>query len=363
MQAPVPRLRNVQAALSSYVGVRQSQQLWTRILAIVDEQPRLRAMAWRRSQLHPCSQAYLAVLPTAAPGGEVPAPALREAIRRNLGILQPETGGYCSGENCNHRQSGHHAQHCNHSGYHMYRHERVKAAFRTEFKAIGLQVVEESHAPFPDHPTLRMDLVVPGGQMLIPAPMDVNGATLPGATAADLGKAALVDIYLADPTSATAIQRFQSAVKDGGALIQGSQVKHTRYGGKFPTIENTLITCGLEIGGRLFRPTDNMLKTAAKHEAARSDGASTYSSCMARWRQRISVALQRAISESVSYSVAQSRAIPGQALDIGAYRRVRLLKAREPGGGGGGQGPAQDELLVIGVGAQLDIQVAGGDDI
>jgi hypothetical protein len=197
------------------VGARQSQLLWTRILAIVDEAERLRAMARRRSQLHPCSQACLAALPTAAHGGEMPAPALREAVRRNLGIFQPETGGYCSGENCNQRQSGYHAQHCNHSGYHTFRHDRVKAALRTELKAIGLQVVEESHAPFPDHPALRMDLVVPGGQMLIPAPMDANGATLPGATAADLGKAALVDIYLADPTSGTAIRQFQSAVRSG----------------------------------------------------------------------------------------------------------------------------------------------------
>jgi hypothetical protein len=138
-------------------------------------------------------------------------------------------------------------------------------------------------------------------------------------------------------------------------------VKHTRYGGKYSPIENTLITFGLELGGRLFPPADNMLKAAAKHEAARSDGASTYSSCMAKWRQRISVALQRAISESVSHSVGQSRPIPGQALDRGAYKRVRLLKAREPGGGGG-QEPAQGGMVEVGAQA-LDVQVAGGEDI
>jgi hypothetical protein len=240
---------------------------------------------------------------------------------------------------------GHHAQHCNRTGEQTCRHDTVKRALVKELKRIGLQVQVEDNAPFTAHPDLRMDITIAGGQMRMPLPMVVSGATVAGSTAADRNKGALLDVYLTDASSAAALGRG-SAAMDGGALVHGARKKYNTYTGKFPSLEYTLFVFGIEHGGRLSLQASNFLKAAATHEVARSDGACTFSSSMARWRQRVSVAVQQTISDTVDRSMSKSRAVPGEVLDLFAYRRVRLLKAPVPGGlehgaaAQGGQGAA-----------------------
>ena len=87
--------------------------------------------------------------------------------------------------------------------------------------------------------------------------------------------------------------------------------KYTKYEGKHPP-NYTLIPIALEQSGRSCPNTSRLVRALAEHESAACDGVYSVSSCIARWRQRISIVLQRSISESVLRNFRRTRVDPAR---------------------------------------------------
>ena len=75
----------------------------------------------------------------------------------------------------------------------------------------------------------------------------------------------------------------------------------------------------------------SLLKVVAKQDSERAGGAHTYAHCLQRFRQRVSVATQRTISDSVGPLWAKMRPIPGTAApDLQRFAMQPLLLRQAP---------------------------------
>jgi hypothetical protein len=69
-----------------------------------------------------------------------------------------------------------------------------------------------------------------------------------------------------------------------------------------------------------------LLKVLAVKQVEHSGGGWTVSQCVARWRSRLSVVMQRAISVTVAEAFARTSQARGRPPpDVGAFARRRLL--------------------------------------
>jgi hypothetical protein len=222
---------------------------------------------------------------------------------------------------------GEHALVCMNCGEQTGRHEFVKNALIALAKRVNVHATKEDRTPFSGTAQVnrRMDIVIAGGQMKIPLPMTPDGTLVPNAHATARDRSLLVDVFWANPTADK--YRRKAAQEDGAALIDTTKEKFTRYG-DCDTIAYTLIPFGVEINGRPSPHANAYLRAMALHETGASNGAYPYSCIMMKWRQYLSIAVQRAVSESMARSMSKSRAkepIADHPLDRDAHMQVRLL--------------------------------------
>ena len=133
----------------------------------------------------------------------------------------------------------------------------------------------------------------------------------------------LIDVTIVDQTGVDLNAASHTA---GVAVMRKAEEKLNKYEGKFPP-SYTLIPLALEQTGRSCPHTSRFVRAAAEHESSACEGAYTVSACISRWRQRISVVLQRSISESVLRSFRKTRVDPavGTAPATQLHRLVSLL--------------------------------------
>ncbi len=187
----------------------------------------------------------------------------------------------------------------------------------------------EDHEPFVARgmPGLAMDLTIPGGQMSIPGAMNAEGAFV-SATASgkfSLDKGALVDVNVTDPICAAHVG--QAAVCSGSTASKAVKRKYDHYTGHFDPRNHILIPFVVESFGRLSVHAQRLIKAMAEHQSRRCEGARPAVDFVASWRQRVSIAVQRSVSDVVARSMSRTRPVAGQpAPDIRAYMHVRLLQ-------------------------------------
>ena len=101
--------------------------------------------------------------------------------------------------------------------------------------------------------------------------------------------------------------------------------KYDTYGGKHPS-NYTLIPFILEQSGASCPHVHEFVKAAALHEFALSDGAWPVSATVQRWRQKISMTLQKVLSVTSRRVFSRVRAVAGRPEPrANRYESVHLL--------------------------------------
>jgi hypothetical protein len=291
-----------------------------RLLTAADRLPRDEARQFKarfRSMSSKGALACLNTLPCNERDFTMAGLEFRETLRRYLGIERPDAGGNCN--KCKTKAlTAVHARRC--GGSITVRHNTLRdvlaAAVTREAGITGVE--KESAQPFVRStcPDLRMDVVIPGGQM-----------AMPGDDAAAANKGALADVALIDPASSAYLN--EAAVTQGSAAASKALEKIQHY---LPHIEGarfSLCPVVFELFGAASEQTHALVHALATHQAEKSGGVWSSSQCIARWRQRLSVVLQRAVSAAVDaeYAKALPLAANGPRPDVGAYARLRLLES------------------------------------
>jgi hypothetical protein len=241
--------------------------------------------------------------------------AFREAMRRWLGLHRPDPGGLCP--KCDTEQTGEHALRCIRTGEGTFRHNTVRDLLARWLTGVArlTGVQKEVNEPFIalGREELRIDILVPGGQLTMPDP-------------ADSGKDILLDVTLSDPTGPR--YRAAAANRSGVAAASAVMAKNNHYLGHLDLDRHKLITIAFELYGYSADETRALIRTVALHQYRSNAAGYTLAQHVARWRQRLSVALQRVASDSLARNFARTRARGGGAAPpaVDAYLQVALLR-------------------------------------
>ena len=102
------------------------------------------------------------------------------------------------------------------------------------------------------------------------------------------------------------------------------------YSGWFDPPSYFFLPFIIELFGRSNKHADWLLNAISKHQCVQGAGQAAYSHHMSLWRQRISMVLQRSVSEEVisAYTEAVPLWVNGveQPRDFAAHSRLRLLQ-------------------------------------
>ena len=295
---------------------------------------RLRGLARHLSMSSKGAAAFLSTLPCFDRHRTMSDDMFRESLRRWLDIRRPDPGGYCVGTGCTEPHTATHACRCSRTGEQTFRHDTVKRmlydTLRSVLRLAG--VVMEDHC-FDDFPLLRMDVTFPGGQCSCPS-FDERGVVT-GDKARTLLRAAngvMIDVAVVDETGPTYLSDANtgsSALFPGAAAAHKTEAKFRTYRDAYSPASHTLFAAVFEQSGAACKQLHLLVKMLAQYEHERTDGAYSVSASVQRWRQRFSVTLQRAISESEARLLRKVRvSLQGQQSlpVIDGYRRVFLLK-------------------------------------
>jgi hypothetical protein len=241
---------------------------------------------------------------------------------------------------CAAAQTAAHARNCTFTGEQTYRHDAVKHALAKALtrhcKLIGVLIEDNQMFVDRDRAELKMDISVEGGQMSMPS-ITPEGAPKEFPVAADAAKAAAIDVSLADPTAATCRKRCSHPQSGAGrATRDRAKTKNNLYLPHMSAASYTLIPFVLELFGTIGAHAQAFLAAAAVRESEVSEGATSVSRCKEKWRQRISVTLQRVVSLSLARCFSKTRQLPAAggvihaAPDITAHMRLRLLACPQP---------------------------------
>ena len=327
--AHTPGLREVpahlQAKLSSLVHAEAKRRFSTSIAPqqgvqgqqLVEQET---AAARWLSQSSKGAMAYLSVIPSTDAAFTFPNAVFKETVRRALGEERPDPEGLCGNGACGQPASAAHGRCCIKGGEYAIKHTATVKAMHTGMVTdAGLTGVQpESATAFLAHvgQPLRADLAVPAGQL--------NTAAQGEPSNEHLGQ--LLDHVHPDCTATK--YRAHAARQAGYAALTYAKEKHNKYRGKFATDQYTLIPFAVDQFGAACDEAHRLLGALAHKQSQRSGGMWHKSQCVARWRQRMSVALQRAVSESVARTLARTT----QPLVAGGprprpwlYRTVHLL--------------------------------------
>ena len=110
-------------------------------------------------------------------------------------------------------------------------------------------------------------------------------------------KRILIDVTVPNPSGRTAIRRQRTNVHAGVAAATGETIKHNKYGGTFVAATSHLVPFAVETYGRLGKEAEHFLKELAEHAVGvGADDAYYKSQTVCKFRQLVSVSLQRALS-------------------------------------------------------------------
>ena len=345
--SPECALPHRQAALVRHLDVAAAQALQA---AIIDHwgddqstaKPRAVALAILRSLSSKGALAFLAAMPSS--GLTMSGPAFREALRRILGIERAACGATCPGGSararadwraadhavadtagCQLPMTGAHLRRCMKTGKVVVRHDAIRDALihllRTDAR---IDTDRENKSPFAlsVHPQWRMDIVVGAGFVRMPTTIHQDD----GGRA---GTAALIDVTVADCTGDTnclvASQDIQAH------LIDAAHDKYKKYAQHFNHAEYTLYPAPIDQFGAMSKDFLKLIAVFATRAAEQSNGQYTRAQHISRWRQTLSVALQRGNSNCVLSSWGKGTpTVDGVVPDYGAYTRVHLLGTAVP---------------------------------
>ena len=318
--------QRVQSVISGAVDKRAGEQYEALLRAIPEQSDRLRALARHLSMRGRGASAFLATLPSSNRHLSMSPEVYRESLRRWLDIQLPPPGGLCSGTACLATQTATHAARCAKTGEQNYRHnplcDMIADVLRSRLKLKHVVREDPQYCVAAGFPECRLDVTWRHGQMRLPQ-WDRSGRLLPKQDAEKQMNGGLIDVTIVDQTGVDLNAASHTA---GVAVMRKAEEKLNKYEGKFPP-NYTLIPLALEQTGRSCPHTSRFVRAAAEHESSACEGAYTVSACISRWRQRISVVLQRSISESVLRSFRKTRVDPavGTAPATQLHRLVSLL--------------------------------------
>ena len=275
--------------------------------------------------------AFVTALPSVCPHLSMDDTDYREALRRWLGIEMPNPGGLCP--KCDVELTAEHARRCANTGEQNTRHHAIRdLVYDTLQSCTRLVLVRKEDAgPFVDrgYTRLIMDVTWAPGCMLLGhlGARDARALPLTAQTAKPGG---LLDTCIVDETGAEQVKRgvrdkTGPAYKAGAAAMTKVKEKHDTYGGKHPS-NYTLISFILEQSGASCPHVHEFVKAAAQHEFHLSDGAWPVSATVQRWRQKISMTLQKVLSITSRRVFSRVRAVIGRPEpEANRYESVRLV--------------------------------------
>ena len=272
----------------------------------------LRQLALYNSMSSPGAAAFLTTAPSFNRHLSMDAHDLREAMRRWLGIERPNPGGLCP--KCDAELTAEHARRCSRTGEQNARHhplvEMVHDSMNSSTRVMGRT---EDSAPFVHcgHPLLRMDRTWQPNLMNLKM-LDKDGQPIVGRDR----NGGLLDVSIIDQASPTNCSRGVAdgtgpACKAGAAAIYRVKEKYDKYWGKYPA-NYTLIPFVLEQSGASSKHVQLFIQSAAWHEHDLSGGAWPVSAIVQRWRQKISVTLQKVLSVTSARVLLRVRDVVGR---------------------------------------------------
>jgi hypothetical protein len=187
-------------------------------------------------------------------------------------------------------------------------------------------VREEQGLPFAprNRPELKMDIVIGGGQGFL-CPGELPTHPTQGS------RGVMIDVKMSDCTCQSHIQHKEDA--SAVALQDMIQQNYSTYRGTFDPASYYHTQLAVDVFGYTHPVSVKLLKAFARHESVKSGGAKTYSYCLRRWRQLVSVTVQRDTSATVDR--VWSRAVVENAtiFSVAKYRKRLFLCAPLLGAG------------------------------
>lgn len=261
--------------------------------------------------------AFLTALPSVNRYLTMQAADFRESLRRWLIIEKPDPGGLCP--KCDAELTAEHARRCARTGEQNARHHMMKdMIFDTLRSCTRLALVKREDAgPFIHRgwKGLFMDVTWAPGYMLL-GHMGAGDKRTTPLDAESLQPGGLLDVAIIDETCPHQVRAGVAAMtgpahKAGAATVTKVNEKFSTYGDKHPS-NYTLIPFILEQSGASCEHVQLFVKAAAQHEFLSSDGAWPVSATVQRWRQKISMTLQKALSITSSRVFSHVRAVTGR---------------------------------------------------
>lgn len=244
----------------------------------------------------------------------------RETARRALGEERPDPGGICGNNGCTEIATAAHSRSCVKGREYTVRHDlcvrAMESAARKETRLQGVEVERSDMFVAHTGQALRMDIVIQADQL--------NTAEQGKAPNLHLGQ--LVDHTYPDGTASK--YRARAAQTAGYAATLAAEGKHTKYRGRFAADQYTFLPFAVDQFGAACSDAHRLIRALALRQSQNSGGVWPLSQCVARWRQRMSVALQRALSESVARTLArctEPSVAGGDRPNFKQYLAVKLL--------------------------------------
>jgi hypothetical protein len=275
--------------------------------------------------------AFLTALPSFCVHLSMDDEHFREALRRWLGIEMPNPGGLCP--KCDAELTAEHARRCSLTGDQNTRHHAIRDMVYDTLRSCTRLVLvrKEDAGPFIDRGFvgLFMDVTWAPGCMLLGHLGARDRRVLP-LTDQTSKPGGLLDTCIIDETGVTVVKRgvrdmTGPAYKAGAAALTKVKVKYNTYGDKHPS-NYTLIPFILEQSGASCQHVHDFVKAAAVHEFQLSDGAWPISATVQRWRQKISMTLQKVLSITTRRVFSDVRAVRGRLEpEANRYEKVHLV--------------------------------------
>jgi hypothetical protein len=345
---PPPLGQRFQKSLQQQLALVEEERFEGQLAAIADESERRVAQSRHGSQASAGAMAWTTTFPASGPELGMTSRTEREVMRQAVGeerLIQQ--GTKCGTANCRADQSCAHACRCATSGETTGRHNKLRDVVIRQLIRCGLRTLKEDSGPFiPYGGAMRMDAVVGGGQGLLLPSMasEGRGRERRGRQQGDNSpnNTALLDFTILDGTAGGHLE--QSAREPGFATVVGFQAKIGHYlppGRKlFDATSHTLIPIVMDRHGFMHPESAKFFQQVAKFESASSGGVWPVGRCMSKWRQLLSVTLQRAVVEGMERNLSKSQGILRQETrqgekvvkvvvgleKINGYLSVRLLQ-------------------------------------
>lgn len=275
--------------------------------------------------------AFLTALPSVNPYLSMQPADFREALRRWLLIERPDPGGLCP--KCDAELTAEHARRCARTGEQNARHHMMKdMIYDTLRSCTRLALVKREDAgPFIErgYVGLIMDVTWAKDYMLLGHMGAGDDRTLP-LTAQSSKPGGLLDVAIIDETcphqvKAGVASKKGPAYRAGVATESKVKEKFDTYGAAKPS-NYTLIPFILEQSGASCEHVQSFIKAVAQHEFLLSDGAWPVSATVQRWRQKISMTLQKALSVTANRVFSHVRSVNGRPEPVAnRHERVHLL--------------------------------------